>query len=255
MTTKPLIFSDLDDTLFQTERKMAGMPPKSFLASISSNGSDSYMTHAQKVAFDWLAGSARLIPVTARSTQALENCRLSFTDYRIVSNGAVVMAPDGLPDQDWLTRTSGISKAWSGQMLQLEARVEAHDPGGLLRHWIVQEFGMPVYLCVKSNGSEARLDAIQEILSDVLQQDGSLPFLMHRNGNNLSFTPDPISKKAAVEYLIGKLDPEGLIPVWGMGDSLTDIPFMSACQMMVMPMGSQVQKALPQKEFQGKQDV
>lgn len=255
MTTKPLIFSDLDDTLFQTERKMADMPPIDFLASTSGNGSHSYMTQAQKAAFDWLAGSARLIPVTARSTETLENCHLPFTDYRVASNGAVIIEPDGQPDQGWLSRTREISKAWTGLMIQMEAIVDVHDMDGLVRHWIVREFGMPVYLCVKSNGPEERLDDFQNLLADFLSEEGCLPFLTHRNGNNLSFTPDPISKKAAVEYLIGKLDPEGLIPVWGMGDSLTDIPFMSACQMMVMPMGSQVQKALPQKEFQGKQDV
>ena len=63
-------------------------------------------------------------------------------------------------------------------------------------------------------------------------------FTHHRNGNNLSFTPKGISKKLAVEHLDEVIGGDAMR--LGMGDSLTDLPFMRSCHMMMIPPGSQI---------------
>jgi hydroxymethylpyrimidine pyrophosphatase-like HAD family hydrolase len=233
---KPIVFSDLDDTLFQTARKMTETPQDQLLASVATNGSHSYMTQAQAAQFAWLNDSTRLIPVTARSTEALTRCKLPFRDYRVASNGAVILAPDGAPDPLWMQRQQGISLEWGKMLGALDAYVsEKENTDAGLRHWIVMEMGLPIYFCVKSNIGEDRLDDIEVKLDNLVSGD----LFKHRNGNNLAYMPHRTSKLAAVEYLVDKLG-DARTPIWGMGDSMTDLPFMRACQMMVIPVGSQV---------------
>jgi hydroxymethylpyrimidine pyrophosphatase-like HAD family hydrolase len=237
--TTPIIFSDLDDTIFQTARKMDPRPSEDANpASFANNGSHSYMNAAQDKMFTWLNDTTRFIPVTARSTDALSRCTLPFKDYQVASNGAVILEPNGDIDYTWMHRTESISEEMSGMLMLLHDFVEERNKNEELRHWIVREVGMPIYYCVKSNTGEEKLDAIEGKLRDIA--NGA--FLVHRNGNNISMTPSEISKRAAVEYLIEKIGTAGS-PIWGMGDSLTDLPFMEACQMMVIPTDSQAHKS------------
>lgn len=234
----PIVFTDLDDTIFQTARKMKTHPSNPDApASWANNGSHSYMTPAQEEMFGWLNGSTRLIPVTARSTEALSRCTLPFKDYKVASNGAVILLPNGSVDQVWMDRTRDISGQLSGAMSLMEEFVSDRNEDHNFRHWIVQEEGCDIYYCVKSNGQEGWLNDLQVELTSLSKG----LFLVHRNGNNLSFTPNGISKKVAVDYLIEKIGEDGL-PIWGMGDSATDLPFMESCEMMVIPTGSQAHK-------------
>jgi hydroxymethylpyrimidine pyrophosphatase-like HAD family hydrolase len=238
--TRPIFFSDLDDTIFQTARKMRDAPAPERLASEALNGSHSYMTEPQALMMDWLLGSTRFIPVTARSTEALERCRLPFADHRICTNGAIVLLPDGTPDQDWLRRSRLEADAAANALRALVDFVQQETEPGRYRCWIVEEFGTGFYFCVKSNGEAAALDAIDAPLSQIAGDR----MVRHRNDNNLSFTPAGISKRFAVDYLSAKLLTELRVPVFGMGDSLTDLPFMAACDMLVIPKQSQIDREI-----------
>ena len=232
------LFSDLDDTLFQTASKMQakvqGRGQAAFMAAQAGNGRHSYMDPRQSEQFDWLNKTTRLIPVTARSTESFERVSLDFKHEKILANGAVILDANNMPDKDWLERTATISNQNISILSELSKHVEAVNRGQF-RHWIVKEYGLPIYLIVKSNGPAGDLDAITAEL-DALKTDEVSRL---RNGNNLIYCPSEISKKAAVSYLIereaGKDD-----VIWGMGDSVTDLSFMSLCQMQVIPSGSQI---------------
>ena len=236
----PVVFADLDDTLFQTARKMSEEPHPDRLASVATNGHHSYMTAPQAAMMTWLADTTRLIPVTARSTGALGRCTLPFFDFRVAANGAVILRPDGTPDPEWTARISNLSRTYTDTLLLFRMIASELDGGGELRHWTVSEFGEDIYVCIKSNTGERKLDGVERAMRRAAEQSDHGPgaFTVHRNGNNLSVTPSVISKRAAVCYLMEGLDPE--TPVLGMGDSLTDLPFMEACQMMIAPTGSQI---------------
>ncbi|KZK79077.1 mannosyl-3-phosphoglycerate phosphatase [Pseudovibrio sp. W64] len=236
----PIVFTDLDDTLFQTAGKMSVDPNPQLIASHATNGKHSYMNEAQSAMFNWLNVTTRLIPVTARSTDALERCVLPFSDYKIASNGAVILREDGTLDPEWFDRTRKISDAKSEFLESIRNVVTERAQASQLRHWIVYEQQLPIYYCVKSNGDEAWLDEQQSLLDEVVGDQ----LFCHRNGNNLAYMPHEISKRSAVEYLIQEIAESDHRPIWGMGDSLTDLPFMEACQMMVVPSGSQTHNAL-----------
>lgn len=233
---RPLIFSDLDDTIFQTARKMSEPPQEDRLASRALNGSHSYMTRAQARMMEWLLHTTRFIPVTARSTDALERCTVPFTDYRICSNGAVILAPDGTPDPVWQARTSGIARSRKPLLDALMAEVAVRNPDETYRSWITEEAGEGIYLCVKSNRETERLDPMEAALRTLVDGD----MIVHRNDNNLSVTPHELTKVHAVRHLLDTLDDIEDLPVFGMGDSLTDLPFMQLCDMLVVPRRSQV---------------
>lgn len=234
--TRPIIFSDLDDTIFQTARKMEGGTEQATLASEALNGSHSYMSGSQAMMMDWLLESTQFIPVTARSTEALQRCTLPFEDYQICSNGAVILMPDGTPDMHWLSKMKREADAAAGYLNELLAFVQNETAPGRFRCWIVEEFGTGFYFCVKSNEGADRLDEIEDGLSSI----AATQLVRHRNDNNLSYTPATISKRFAVEYLAQKLLSDTRVPVFGMGDSLTDLPFMATCDMLVIPRNSQI---------------
>ena len=184
--TKPLVFSDLDDTLFQTARKMSPPPEKTDVpVTHALNGSHSFMTPAQTTMFNWLNEVTRLIPVTARPMDAMARCTLKFRDYQILSNGAVILNSSGGVIQDWMNRTGEISNRLSRYLFRFRDFVSDCNGENRFRHWIVHEYECDIYYCVKSNGSEIWLDDIQASLIDL--SEGL--FTVHRNGNNLSLTP------------------------------------------------------------------
>ena len=233
----PLVFTDLDDTLFQTARKMAGAPDPALRATEATNGHHSYMTRRQDALVGWLLSTTQAIPVTARSTEAMARCRLPFADHRVCANGAVILLPDGTPDRAWAARIDAACVAAAGTLEALLAEAGRLDAGaGRFRFWLVHEGGRAVYFCLKSNGEEAWIDAVEEPLR-ALAGEGFVP---HRNGNNLSLTPSGISKRAAVAHLVARLDPAGSRPVLGLGDSLTDLPFLELCDLMALPAASQI---------------
>ncbi|MGY9047048.1 MAG: hypothetical protein ACKVKF_08275 [Rhodobacterales bacterium] len=237
---RPIFFSDLDDTIFQTARKMTTAPDPAHLASEALNGSHSYMSQSQEAMMDWLLGSTRFIPVTARSTEALERCRVPFTDHQICTNGAVILLPDGTPDSHWLDQTRQQAEAAAGVLNDLLSYVQSRTPPDRYRCWIVEEFGTGFYFCVKSNGVAEELDGIETPLAAIAGDR----LLRHRNDNNLSFTPVGISKRHAVQYLSARLLTDSATPVFGMGDSLSDLPFMATCDMLVIPRHSQIDRKI-----------
>lgn len=235
---RPILYTDLDDTLFQTARKMSEPISETRLAAIATNGRHSYMTEAQFRMTQWLLDSMRVIPVTARSTYALSRCHIRFHDWRIAANGGVILAADQKPDREWQAHVSAISRAAKNGLEALEVAVTSNNVGRRFRHWIVHEDKLPIYFCVKSEGEETWLDDLEPMLRGLAGTD----FLVHRNGNNLSFTPHGISKFEAVSYLDDRIGGPALR--FGMGDSLTDLPFMGVCTMMIIPRGSQIDKAI-----------
>ncbi|MFT5894056.1 MAG: hydroxymethylpyrimidine pyrophosphatase-like HAD family hydrolase, partial [bacterium] len=223
-----------------TAHKMEGGSGQATLASEALNGNHSYMSGSQAVMMNWLLGSTRFIPVTARSTNALKRCNLSFDDYQICSNGAVILMPDGTPDTDWLRKMKHEAEAAAGYLSDLLAFVQNETVPGRFRCWIVEEFGTGFYFCVKSNECADILDELEGGLDSI----AGTQLVRHRNDNNLSYTPAAISKRIAVEYLAQKLLCDTRVPVFGMGDSLTDLPFMATCDMMVIPKNSQIDREI-----------
>ena len=65
-------------------------------------------------------------------------------------------------------------------------------------------------------------------------------YYVHRNANNIAWLPNCIQKGEAAKYLLSQLEEvEGVRPVMGLGDSLTDHSFLTQCDFWGMPRTSQ----------------
>jgi hypothetical protein len=229
---------DLDDTLFQTRRKCPpDVPPDALVPlGFARDGSPlSYATPRQQSFIAWLSETAWFVPVTARSRDALNRVRIPFTTA-ICAHGGVIVGEDGEPDPDWSAHIAREAAQHRPALEDLASQVSAAGPGLAVR--ILTEEGIGLYLLVKDPGQEeAALDAAVDRVAHALPEGWTL----HRNGNNAAFMPPFLSKAKAVEALLPRLRARHpRAPVIGIGDSITDAPFMSLCDFAMMPPRSQL---------------
>jgi hydroxymethylpyrimidine pyrophosphatase-like HAD family hydrolase len=239
---RPLVLIDLDDTLFQTARKMPETDPLRYPASYDVNGGVSgYQTQVQRDFLEWLLQVADVVPVTARSAEAFGRVRLNFTAGAICSHGGLILNPDRTLNKPWHAKMAATLASHHDRLPRLcEAALDIGSQLGIsLRGWVVEEAEQRHYVVVKHNdGSDADL----LFLLGELRAAGLLDGLhTHANGNNLALLPVGLSKRAAVEhYLALDHDRYGVRPVLGFGDSITDLGFMSLCHFWATPAKSQL---------------
>ncbi len=234
---------DLDDTLFQTLGKCPPDVPAEALAPMgyARDGAPlSYATPRQLSFLSWLSESTLLVPVTARSRDALERVRIDWT-RAICAHGGLILDSAGEPDERWQSRIAGQAKAHAEALATLEREVAAQARGAALRIRILEENGLPLYLLVKHDHGDAL--ALAEVIERVAPKVPA-GWTIHRNGNNAAFLPPFLGKQHAVTYLMSELRgqyPDA--PIIGIGDSLTDAPFMALCDFAMMPTRSQLAAA------------
>ncbi len=240
---KPLVFADLDDTLFQSHRKMAGRNAARQVA-VAANGDPkkaSFMTATQVALFDWLNTTTEVIPVTARSGDAYARVSLPFSSWAVISNGAVILEPDGTVHQPWRARMRAALGDLGVTMTDIltQGRKAAQDHGIDARSWIVDEDGMASYVVFKLN----------EVTEQSLRELEALPlpvtnWTRHFNAETLAVIPPGSGKAGAVDYLHGLLNPDAMRPTLGFGDSLSDLSYMTITNILMTPADSQIADAL-----------
>lgn len=242
MTIGAIAFVDLDDTLFQTVGKCPDDVPADRLTPLGFTREGeplSYATPRQMSFLTWLAQTTRLIPVTARSLDALRRVHIPF-NAAICAHGGVILDDRGRVDEEWAAR---IAASADGHVAELTSyadaiAAEAAQRGQAIRVRVLTEGDVPLYVLVKHGTADSA--ALNEVV------DAAVPCLPigwteHRNGNNIALMPPYLGKRHAVERLLPRLRAEhGDVPVLGIGDSLTDAPFMAACDFAMMPVGSQL---------------
>ncbi|MDR0717303.1 MAG: hypothetical protein LBF50_07800 [Azoarcus sp.] len=247
---KKFLFADLDDTLFQSRRKCPERGDLTPAAYLRDGSAHSFLTPAQHSLLALFQREMTVIPVTARNADAFSRVRLGFGDGGIINFGGVIIDAHGVPDAPWLARSAALA---AGSLAMLEAalaaaRTHAASLGVTLRARLIEDFGVPFYLSAKSaEGDEKALDALEPAVRAHCAEC-AYPVDIHRNGNNLAVLPDWLDKRHAVEHLISQLRARhGEILTLGMGDSLSDLGFMRACDYALIPRASQIAAALEDK--------
>ncbi|PPQ34831.1 hypothetical protein SAMN06265338_1374 [Rhodoblastus acidophilus] len=243
---RPLVFVDLDDTLFQTRQKCPVAETAHLTqATTARNDNHSFMTRPQKAVIEWMLASADVIPVTARGSDAFRNVHLPFACGAVLANGGVLTRPDGSPDAEW---TAVMSRDLAPMAASLErcladCRAAATGLNLDIRSWIVTEDGLSIYVVFKDNA-----DATGAGLPSLAKAAPPPPdWTIHRNGNNLAFIPGVVSKARAVAHLIERAKDENPArPILGFGDSESDFGFLSLCDLWGAPARSQIATTLEQ---------
>ena len=248
-----IVLCDLDDTLFSTRRKCP-TDVRSEDLTLSAWGSDgapiSYATPAQFRLTKWLENTAVMVPVTARSTEALLRTSIAF-DFAISAHGGVVLMRDTASGErqvspEWHGRMAAAllpCRAMLGDIVESVER-DAQQHGVSVRSRIVAEAGLPLYVVVKHGLTDGNDPELQRACADTTAR---LPpgWTAHVNGNNVAYLPPGLGKAHAAAWLLPQLRalyPDR--PAIGIGDSFTDAGFMQLCDFAMAPTGSQLASKL-----------
>lgn len=246
---KAIILSDLDDTFFQTKRKMleASITPYRMAALDREAQPRSFMSESQANLVDWLLATSEVIPVTARGSDEFARIDIKFSSYKIACHGAVIINPDNSLNADWQKIVEQYIERLTPKILALKSKVEQliNDAeiycGKKIDAWarINEENGLPIYLVCKVRDSLQEADLA--ILAEMVEKEFDLSdFYIHRNRNNLAFLPKLIAKENATKYLLEHLIVTQGRPILSFGDSFSDLPFMALSDFLCVPRYSQV---------------
>lgn len=241
---KPLFLVDLDDTLFQTPRKMQ-QQAKQMATTDKQGQAMSYMSATQWQFVQWLLAYADVVPVTARSVEAYQRVHLPFKHGAICAHGAVILNADNQVDKEWHDYMVTTLAAYTSRLSEIESYLLAMSAKQQhsLRAWIVEEAGMSIYAVAKHNNwhDDILAEAQHKLLQDIDLSD----FYCHRNGNNLAIIPKVLNKRYAVEeWLRREHLQDGIRPIIGLGDSISDLGFLQLCDWWGTPQHGQLAQAI-----------
>lgn len=247
---KAIALVDIDDTLFQTLRKCPADVPRGDL-KLMSWGADmapiSFATPRQQNFIAWLQAHTIFIPVTGRSSEALQRTPLRFGDAVVGHGGGILQADGGgglRHCPDWAAAMQARIAPHLAMLGRLDAAVAARAAamGVGVRTRIVEEAGQPLYLVIKHRDADTGHDATLQGLCRQVAGDHDLPgWTLHINGNNVAWMPPGLGKRDAAAQILPRLralHPQ--LPVIGAGDSHTDLPFMHLCDFLLTPGSSQI---------------
>ncbi|MDO5769769.1 MAG: HAD hydrolase family protein [Psychrobacter sp.] len=235
---QPYALMDLDDTLFQTQRKIDAwqlltcQQDELVCATVNKQGEPlSFMTPRQSTMVNWLLACTELIPVTARDTQEIKRVKLPFNSWQVLTHGAVILSPNGDALPDWQAQMHRQLAPLQDKVAHLIDVIKATNQsyGQALKLAIHSDVflgeQLTIYLAIKHQRKDhqALADLAQRLpsLLDNLTDD----FYIHVNANNLAILPHCVHKHHAVQYLLTEhLDNSR--PSFGFGDSLADLPFL-----------------------------
>ncbi len=253
---KPYALMDLDDTLFQTQRKIDAwdLPnsntEKLICASINKKGEPlSFMTARQANFFNWLLASTELIAVTARDTSEIKRVRLPFDSWQVLTHGAIILTPDGKSLDTWQQQMYNELMPLQDKLNQLSelfTKYSSNDNSHLKFTPHTDSFNdseLTIYLAIKhaKKDHQALIELANKLPS--LVRDFDQYFYVHVNANNLAILPHVIHKRHAVQFLLEQhLD--NTRPSFGFGDSLADLPFLQLLDWYGMPNHGQLHDQL-----------
>ncbi|MES0335219.1 MAG: hypothetical protein SFH39_02505 [Candidatus Magnetobacterium sp. LHC-1] len=228
---RTIVFLDLDDTIFQTLRKNPqGIHPAT---------GTSFMTDAQRHFLDIFlsADGVMVVPVTARDATQYDRTFLSRHQRITVSAlyyGGLITT-HGLPDREWSEHMKSLYQPLTPSVRDTYERVARLINGSCFKIYNVDDY----YVTLKhTNTSDASyldmLSALVRQLEGVVEGGG---YNICRNDNNVSLVPTFLDKKHAIDYLVQRYQPALTI---GVGDSISDLGFMTHCHYGIFPGRSQI---------------
>jgi hydroxymethylpyrimidine pyrophosphatase-like HAD family hydrolase len=237
---RTVVFLDLDDTIFQTLHKCPQGEVVQAVAFRRDGTPLSFMTSRQRALLDLLFRSATVIPTTARNRDALRRVDLPFRHAAILDFGGVVLLPGGGLDEVWdsAIRPQALAGAQELHTLQAAAqRISTRANLGVNTR-LVFDFEMPLYVVAKHpEGDHEKLLPIRDELSGFI---GAGRFAIHSNGNNLSVVPRFLGKENAVRHVLTQHFAGDAVLSIGVGDSLSDVPFLELCDFSLLPRDCQL---------------
>jgi len=242
MNGRLIVLTDLDDTWFMSHRRLRDDEERTHLAAVDAEGKPlSYQSPPQHTLWDLITRAADIVvPVTGRTSYAIERVTiLPAGGYAVASHGALVLQ-NGTVLPEWRERLAeqqeqaihNLQKA-EQQLAELINELEPDVDVGLR---VLYDLGVPVYLSIKCS-QELPSKLVQAL--HIVAQNHNLK--LHANSRNAALRPPYTCKAEASLFLLDRvLGRQRNDTVITLGDSLSDLGFMTAGDMAVVPTDSQI---------------
>lgn len=226
-----LVFTDLDDTLFATARhhtSVEGLPVVSHTAAGEPSG---YQHQAHQDIWAWLQQFGDIVPVTARTHNALSRVVLPFSAHQIWNSGLSVQI-NGEFDQLWHEKMSMLLRSANHALAPVWSILKSAHPDCEEHLVVPKEFdGLVAQWGLRAPTPEMAREVKRAIASALAER--ALPFWVHNQSDKwLYVTPNGMGKHFAVRHLLDALNPQTSV---GVGDNPSDIPFMRLCDYTLFP--------------------
>ncbi len=247
-------FVDLDNTLFQTN---VSDKQKSDLevAAVARDGSPlSYSTSKQRIFFELLCSTGCVIPISGRNYDSFSRVLIPFPSKMAILNfGGVILDYDGKPDFSYLRSIKDalvpFKSLYKDLKIKSEDLIEKYQLP--LKPRIIVDFNVSFYLEYKIPRNVydvCKINQIHNIVKEELLHPlvNTGNFYIHQNGSHLAILPKIIGKDKALHYVREQylLNRDENTLCVGIGDSLSDVPFMTACDFCMNPAFSQIANIL-----------
>lgn len=259
-----IIFTDIDDTLMKTERKIKGDASQLKVGALNKNGEPiSFMDKKREKLVDQFLGNAISIPVTARSKDGFKNLQIKFNHHAVLNFGATILNADGNLDANWYDYIKKLSKKQNQEktfdivskniVSALKKHKEYYEEKNFkdeknkksFEVRIVIEDGIHTFMNFRDfyPNIEKRKILKQEIDNIIRNNDIENEFYIYETDRDLALIPNFISKRLGVEYLLNEhYSCEDVII--GLGDNKNDMSFMSLCDFVMFPTDSMLNQCL-----------
>lgn len=230
-----LSFCDLDLTLIQTSRHLNDNEPREVVYT-SSSGKEITITPKQKALFNLLNDKEHyVIPVTARSLESLKRVEdtLAFASFKVCNYGIFIYDYiDELIPQFTDSLIGKVSHAQS-DLKDIIKYLHTHNVQSKLISY--KHYGF--YIEGNINNKSTDLLKLNQIIRKYKDFD------LYVNGTGFALFPKTLKPKVdAVRYIKKRtyLERQDLTTI-GIGDSTSDLAFMSECDFLMIPTKSNVQ--------------
>lgn len=247
----PYALMDLDDTLFQTLRKIEAWQLSKdnlSIATVNKAGEPlSFFTAKQAQFFQWLSHTTELIPVTARDRQEIGRVKLAFHSWQVLTHGAVILQPDGQPLVAWQQRMTAQLQPLQAVLQPLKAYLvgleRQYDCTVTIHDDRFDGQNLMVYMAIKHRQKNS--DILKTVADRVQANFPNFAdyFYTHRNANNLAILPHAVHKQQAVAFLQQQYF-DSQRACFGFGDSLADLPFLQLLDWYGTPRQGQLHEAI-----------
>lgn len=250
MQIKPIILTDLDDTLFQTKRKIEinGYSEAFEMAAFDREMQPrSFFTEKQSIFTKWLLDTTILIPVTARGTEEFSRVKIPFNSFKITTHGAVILDENNQPLATWKELITEALKPVQSILQEKQKLLSDKFKHHKINAWarINTEYdNTNIYLVAKHKDS-SQIKELYDLCDEIDKETGLDGFYIHRNDNNIAWLPKSIEKSNATRFLISLLEqtyPNS--PIIGFGDSISDYSFLQLCDWYGTPNKGQLHNKL-----------
>lgn len=240
--SKILCLTDLDDTLFNSERK-SNENNRSSVGWFNIDGSiGGYLSKEQELFWSWINNTTTVCPITARRANAFSRVNLKFSSWQAYDFGLVILK-NNKEDLLWQEKQIEKIKADQHDFIKLKSSLKEmlFDGFALRNNFNITEEVVNnycVYINIKNkNKNTITLQKLFLLLDSFLDKN---VFKLIFNDNNLSILPKWLDKKEAAQYIIEEAQKEEYELFIGIGDSISDLGFMTICDWAIMPKVSQI---------------